>query len=430
MPASRSNRALWVALAVGLAAHAVTFLALQPRLQPWYFERAVDIERSSWNPLITDATTYGHLASDILREGSYTSEGRPLTSHMPGTPWLLALSRRVVGHLGLYGAIEAAILFLGTFAYARAAARLHGPRIAATAMLLFLGQPLVLFSAWTVNSDAMHVGFFLAFLALATRPAPDPRAAAGAGGLLGLSCYFREVALADAIGAAGGLARGRRPGSLRAGALLLGAFLLTLAPWVTRNLRAGAGPILTTSKAPEIFFICSFGLTLRDVNPFDIDEGGALSLADANARAAARLAADGFGPDRPADDAYFIRAGLSNYVAHPLAQARSFVIKAGNLFRPPIARRHLQGFLPGGAAASAAWAVLALEHVLLIGVGLWVLVRRAPPAAGALGGALAGTVAVSMAIWTEPRYLVPFYLPLTVLAVDALATRWRRRETG
>ena len=427
MPAVRSNRQLLVALALAGAAHLVTFLALQPRLQPWYFERDVGIERNAWNPLITDATTYGNLAADLLREGSYTSEGRPHTTHMPGTAWLMALSKRTVGHLGLFGAVEAAILLLGTFVYASAAARLHGPGVAATAMFLSLVQPLVLFSSWTVNSDAIHVGCFLAFLALASRSTPHLRAACGAGGLLGLSCYFREVALADAIGAAVGLARGRRPGSRRTGALFLGAFLLTLAPWVTRNLRAGAGPLLTTSKAPEIFFTCSFGLTLRDVNPFDIDEGGALSLADVNTRAAARLAEDGFGPDRPADDAYFIGAGLANYVAHPLAQAQSFVIKAGNLFRPPIARRHLIGFLPGGAA-TAGWAVLALEHLLLIGVGLYVLVRRSPPAAGALGGALVGTLVVSMAIWTEPRYLVPFYLPLTVLAVDALATRWRRRE--
>jgi hypothetical protein len=130
------------------------------------------------------------------------------------------------------------------------------------------------------------------------------------------------------------------------------------------------------------------------------------------------LRAHGFGPGRPPDGGFCIRYGLLNYARHPLAQARSLGLKLANLLRPSVLRRHLERFMPRPLTTVAFW-VLFAAHAALVWLGLGLLFTRPAPAARVLQFMVLATVAVSLALWAEPRYLLPFYLPLFALSLEA-----------
>lgn len=420
-------RSYLLAIAFAIPVHLAFFLLAHDRLQPWYLDRSVDVQKNSANLISSDSDLYGRFARSLVERGKYAVNEAPVTSHMPGTSVLLALSKRLTGHLGGYGIIQTGVLFMGVLIYCRRAVRLFNPTAVTLGAFLFLVHPLVLFVGWTVNSDGVFVGVLLISLAVLMTSDPSRLRLCSAGVLLGVACYFREVALANILGAAGGVIKWR-PFRLRASLLLMAAFLLVLGPWVTRNLLVTDAFVLTTTKSARMFFVCSLGISFDEVNPFDTDEGGAVSLASLGTHADALLAADGYGPGHPPSDAYFIRNGLRNYLTRPWDQAGSLAIKLANLLRPPVARRHLQALLPPGAATPIMLA-LWFQHAVLVWVGLVFLFRRTFPGVSTIRGGIVWTSIISLALWAEPRYLMPFYLPLFVLSLDRILARsWPLRQ--
>ena len=67
--------------------------------------------------------------------------------------------------------------------------------------------------------------------------------------------------------------------------------------------------------------------------------------------------------------------------------------------------------------------ILFIQHAALVWLGLFFLFKRSDPVLRPLRGMLVGSIAVSLALWSEPRYLVPFYLPLFLLSIDFILPR-------
>lgn len=406
------------AVALALGAHVLFFSLAHDRLQPHYLERSADVQLNSVSTISVDAGDfYGRYARFLLERGAYETPEGPITSHMPGTSILLALSKRLTGNLALYGVVQAGALFLSVIFFCARADALYARPVVSLAALFYLFHPLVLYSSWTVNSDALFCAALLVSVTILVGSPVSASRAALAGSLMGVAGYFREVALAAALGAALALVCLEHL-KVKNGAAYLASFLLVLSPWAVRNKMETSSLLLTTSKAPEILFMSSFGLSMRDINPFDADEGGVARYEDVGPRVSAYLAARGFGPRDKPDSRFYIEHALQNYLQHPRAQLVSLGLKLANLLRPPVARRHLQRLLPRSAATALFWALVGF-HATLVWTGLCLLFTRPTPAGRVLCFMVLATVAVSLALWAEPRYLLPFYMPLFVLSLNA-----------
>jgi len=411
-------------LALAAAGHGLCFALTQPRLHPHYFDRDADVEVNSTSSISTDARMfYGHYARLLMESGAYRTPAGPITSHMPGVSVLLAASKRLAGHLGFYGLVQALALFAAVGVFAFSVVRRQTPFVAAGAALLFLIHPVNLYQSWSVNSDTIFIAFFLlSLVALAGEPV-RPRQAAAAALLLGAATYFREVGLVCALGVILGLAQStpRRPAVFL---LFAGVFLGALAPWMARNALATGVPTPATSKALPTFLAWSFGVTTQDINPFDVGEGGVANNEWMHARMQTFLAAHGFGPDERPPASFYLKHGILNYLTQPVTHLRSLSLKLVNLLRPLVALRHLERMLPGSLAVPLFW-MLFVMHAMLVWFGLYLLLGSPSPGAPVLRWMLLGTVLLSLLTWAEPRYLVPFYPPLYILALDRLQSLWK-----
>jgi hypothetical protein len=407
-------------LGMAVAAHVAFFLVFQPVVQPRMLDASADVETMAAGTVLADARLfYGHFARMLVERGAYETADGPITSHMPGTSILLAASSRLTGNLGLYAIVQAAALFVAVAVYCRRACRAHRQSRVRLAALLFLLHPVTLLTSWSVTSEAFFTAALLLFFAaLAGNEPPGTAAIVAAAVCLGIAAYFREVALVLAAGAAVALAV-RWEARIRASVLFLLVFLLVLSPWMIRNARVTGMPSPGTSKAAVFFLYSSFGLTLAELNPFDPDERGAVRYDRVSRRVRELKERIGWGSG-PLTQRVCLVEGLKNYLARPGRQAVSVALKAVNLVRPPVARRHLVRALPADLVTPA-YAMLFVAHAGLIWGGLALVFRRRTPLTGLLRPMLVFNAVPCLLLWSEPRYIYPFYLPLILLAVNALA---------
>lgn len=420
-----SHAALRAILLAAALAHAASFLVAHRSLQPHYLDRSVDVRQNSAATLSTDPLHYyGRFAQFLIDSGRYASPDGPVTSHMPGTSILLAGSKLLCGHLGAYGLAQALMLLVAAAVFGIRTRTVFDPAAVNLGVAVFLLHPAVLYLSWTVNSDAS----FMAFQALSLAFLLSRRLTAGHGAAAGLfmACgtYFREIGLIVGAGAALGLAI-ENPREWRRAATFAGVFALALAPWALRNASVMGFPSPGTTKAPAVFYLSSLGLTIDDLNPLDPSEGGAIDYPALRQKKAQALAARGLPPDARVPSSFLVREGVRNYLENPFVQARSMALRLGNLLRPSVALRHTRRMLPAPLDLLA-YAGIVVLHAVLVFPGLALVFIRRFPAALPLRLMLAGTVLTSLILWAEPRYLLPFYPPALVLALDAW-TKWLKR---
>lgn len=401
-----------------LALHTLALLVMQPLVHPDYYSDDLNVQANSVSTIQGDPEKYyGKYARWILERGSYAGPDGPVTSHMPGIPLLLALSKALAGHLGLYGFLQMGVFLAGAYVFCRRAAVCYGERPAAAAALVFLAHPVVLHTSWTVNSDALFTALLLMVFAVLMRKGVTPVDCVAAAFLAGFGFYFREVGLVCGLMIAIALFRRTDAGRVAPAVFAL-TFVLLAAPWVVRNFAVTDSLLVTTTKAPKLFFQSSLGFTLEELNPFNIDEGGLINYSSLERKAAVYIQRTGRDPAEPPGSSFFLLHGLRNYMTRPAAQLKSLSLKAFNLFRPAVARRHLRKFLPS-TLSTAAYFLLFLLHAALFWLGILLVVRGKDPGLSEIRWALMGTVLLSLALWSEPRYLLPFYLPAYVLSVNA-----------
>jgi hypothetical protein len=403
---------------VGLGAQAISFLLGVGALHPHYLSTDVDVATNATSRLSTDAAQiYGRFAQALLDRGTFSTDEGPVVSHMPGTSLLLALSKKLSGHLGSYGALQAALFIASVYFFSHSGASRWGQGPALLAATVFLLHPQTLYTGWTVNSDAWFTTGFLCFLALFLTTAGRTSGVVLSGLCLGLACYFREAGMAIMVGAvAVCLWNWRRDWRIAAG-LMLGV-LVPLTPWMLRSATVTGFPSPGTSKTAYLFFLSSLELGLRELNPFDIDEGGRINYDRLHAYKEEYLAAHPPPSGSRPTTAYFLKHGMSNYLTHPSRQAKSLALRLVNLMRPPVARRHLNLVLSRDLS-TVAYGILFLVHAALVWGGLWFCFRGPSKLPPALQGSLIVTVAAALCLWCEPRYLYPFYPLLFVVAIDA-----------
>lgn len=420
MKAHTAFRYVNLVFCVSLAVHTLALFTAQPFFQPDFFSDDLSVQANSASTLQGDAEKYyGKYARWILERGSYAGPEGPVTSHMPGIPLLLAFSKSLVGHLGPYAFLQMLLFFAGAYYYCRRAAVHYGEKTAALAAVFFLAHPVMLPTSWTVNSDAVFTALLLTVFALLMREGVSPVIGAAAAFPAGLAFYFREVGLVCGLMIAVALLR--RPDRDRfVPAIYTLTFLCLIAPWAVRNAAVTDSMLITTTKSPKLFFQSSLGFTLQDLNPFDIDKGGLINYSSLERRTKEYVESSGRNPEEPPDRAFYLSHGTRNYLSQPAAQLKSLSLKAANLFRPAVARRHLGKFLTP-AVSTAAYSLLFLFHAVFFWFGLVLVVKRDDPGLSEVRWVLLGTVLVSLALWSEPRYLLPFYLPACVLSVSACA---------
>jgi hypothetical protein len=411
------RRSILLILLISAVVH-VTFLALtHARLQPHYFSSAASIEENTLSTISSDASHYyGRYADRILQTGAYETASGPITSHMPGTSALLALSKLLTGHLGFYAVFQLVALFTAVYYVCCRTVTTYSESVVALSAIFFLLHPILIYQSWTVNSDVLFISACLPSISLLTQPELDMRRAVQAAMWLGIATYFREIGLILAICVALSLIRFERS-RLRLGLGFFAVFMTVLSPWIIRNYLSTGEFILATSKGARIFFMSSQGITPDILNPLDAGKGGEIDYEALKSRASDYLEDHGIEPGQHVPDSFYLWHGVKNYLSRPGLQARSLLLKAVNLLRPSVARRHLERVIPGWLSITVYW-LLAAQHAALLWIGLVILYGRRRAREGPLRWMVAGSVVISLVVWAEPRYLLPFYLPIFIVALD------------
>jgi len=214
--------------------------------------RVAEVQRTSYRP-VNDAGSYLTLASEIAHTGDYSTSSAPgsgaggtrgPTAYFPpGYPYFVAAVDLIDGHTGRRdGAVQPARLsqaLLGTVTVALiglVALELFGETVALIALALAAVYPVLIELSGILVAENLMTPLVLAAVWAALRAGRSPRPyrwIAAAGALTGLATlvHMNAILLLLPLGIAAWKARRTLP----APALLIVAALLTLAPWVVRN---------------------------------------------------------------------------------------------------------------------------------------------------------------------------------------------------
>jgi 4-amino-4-deoxy-L-arabinose transferase-like glycosyltransferase len=208
---------------------------------------AVVVEESGDRP-IYDAKEYDDIARSVADSGRYPSSwyakpGSPAALRPPAYPYLLGATYEVTGESVTAGRVLGAVL--GTVAVgltALIALQLWGSVAATIAGLLAALYPPLVWTNGSLMSESLFIPVVLGLVLLLLRPRRAGGrvallTAAAAGALCGIATLTRPVGLVLTVVALVWTWRAPLPAPRRvaAGALLVGAMLVTLTPWTIRN---------------------------------------------------------------------------------------------------------------------------------------------------------------------------------------------------
>jgi 4-amino-4-deoxy-L-arabinose transferase-like glycosyltransferase len=190
--------------------------------------------------LTSDSRDYLRLARTLAQAGRYGPADQPELFRTPGYPvFLWAVNGGTLAGDAVRAPVLAQCLLdvlTAGLVYALGC-RLGGARLGISSGLLYALTPLTIAASGRVLSETLYTFLFMIVLLLLVRVLQGARRPgvllALAGGVLGMACLVRGVALAMAVVIALGLliALRRRVRAL----LFVGVFVLTISPWVLRN---------------------------------------------------------------------------------------------------------------------------------------------------------------------------------------------------
>ena len=360
----------------------------------------------------------------------------------PGYPMFLSGIYAVLGPNHRLAAMVQ--VFLGTFVcwlVYRIGGRAAGERVGLLAALLVAVDPTYVFTTNLMAAENLFVVWFALGLWLAGRTWQSTRPQALTGVVLALGTLVRAVGLGVPVIVVAWL-RGRVPGPVSwrtAAAWLLGAYVLTIAPWTLRNAIVAGNPALVCFGGGLNFY---FGHNDQPQGYRDLKDTPMAGL-----KTAAEIDRRGY------------RAGLQHVVQHPLTTLTATTGKIGALFAPPgwalhsqsavlyngvvliadtradprLARlgspvvdrqaardRHLHGILLWLAGVHS---YFLLAGALLACLGFW---RRLPAEMRLAAWVSAYWVVSHVVFWAQPRFRYPMEIPFALLAAWALALGLRR----
>jgi hypothetical protein len=416
-----SRRAWWIALAavvgVGLVARVLYVVLLASDLEPgfdgtWYSLQATIIRSG-----------HGYLDPEAFFQGGRST---PTASFPPLWPGLLAAVDLVGSSSQMTFQVVGAVVGSATVALTGVLGRcIAGATSGLVAAGVVALSPALIAADGSLMADSLAVALVVATALLASRAADDPSAA-------------RFVA----VGAVGGLAV-----LTRSDALIVVAFLLTVAAWSARGLERGAR-LRALGAAVGVGLLVIIPWSVR--NSAQLDEPVALSTNIGSLVEAANCSSTYDGSLLGMWDRECLhetnRSGSSEPDAAEAGVRRGFAHVRADPERVPlvVATRVLRGFGLWNPSSNAVleseetrdedWQLVAWGYALvtlLVAIpGIVLLVRRDLRRTLPMLAMIAGTVVVIALSWGNPRFRLPADPALAVGAAFALVAFVGRRSRG
>ena len=240
-------------------------LPMPPRDQGFYIRLAGSIVEGEGLSFSPDETLmkYRSAPDNILSEYwggtenlvfGIASAGEPTAAVEPGYPLLLALTFTLLGPVSGGVFLLNTLFFLaGAFAVRLMVARRWGERTANLAGFLWAFYPPFVYYTAYAMTEAVHISLFAVVLGMVDRAEERPWWPAAAGAVMGVFCLVRATALLILPFLCGWVlwrvwrSLGVRPALWRT-ALMAGAFMMMMAPWMARNAYSMGAPVLLPTK--------------------------------------------------------------------------------------------------------------------------------------------------------------------------------------
>jgi hypothetical protein len=384
---------------------------LTPYVMPRFHDTGLPLAERLRSTSMGDSQSYGRYADDLLKYRSFQrSTGEAAFKHMPGLPIILAITFGLSGSIDLFRILQILFFFLTLYFFLLQLKHdVPVPVLPATVVLLAL-HPLMAKHFTAVMSDLFFSSMLLWVAIVLSRPDPGRKQFLAAGLFFGLAVYLRESAFAfmAAVGLAY-LIRGRRSHLSRV-AMMGGAFLVVLSPWIARNYAHTQQLIPLTTKSTNLFYFYSLPLTTEHYSPLE-DSYDYQKLRDLYSKNPPQS-----GP---------LKAGIINYLTRPGEQAISTAIKTLALFnKPGLLDRSLSTAVMAGLFVVNIG--LSIFHVGVIIFGVVLAFTRYSHPFSYLPYLIAAQYLQALFFWSEPRYLMPFYPFLITMALTWYLDHWRR----
>jgi hypothetical protein len=385
---------------------------LTPYVMPNYYNEQLPLTQRLTSTSYGDPQAYGRYADGFLRQGAFENpDGKPVILHMPGLPLILAV------FVGLFGTVDAfrlgeSLFFFGTLYCFLMLFKNKVPALVLVATVVVMAlHPLMAQLFTAIMSDILFASLVLWVAFVLYRPDPSEWNFLCAGLLFGAAVYVRESAFVFvwALGLAYLVKDARK--YLRPVGVMIGVFLLLLSPWVVRNYVRTGRVIPLTSKGTNLIYISSLPLTTELYSP--------LTDTYDYTKLDKRHSALTPGPSP-------IREAVRNYIGQPRQQVISTALKTIALLnKPSVLQRQLSH--TARLAMNAFNVMYFVFHIGVILAGVVLVFSRHASAFPYLPYLLAAQYAQALLLWSEPRYLLPFYPFFIVMSLSWYVDRYRAR---
>jgi 4-amino-4-deoxy-L-arabinose transferase-like glycosyltransferase len=371
-------------------------------------------------PVIGDALTF-HIDAGHLADGNGFQrpfEAVPTAEHPPLHIVLLAAVDLLGGHGTLAQKLVLCVFGAGTVVALGVLGRtVAGPRAGLIAATLGAVYPLL----WVIDGSLMSETEYVLLITLTLRAAyhylgaPTVTGATLLGALIGLAALTRGEALGLLVLLVIPLVlRAVRgwPQRLRAGAIVLAAFCVVLAPWTIRNTLTFENPVVLSTNGDNVFV----GANCERSYYGDLLGSWAFSC---------------FGKQAPGDESQYSRVWRDRGLDYARDHAGRVPLVVGvrllrqfDFYRP---RQAVVLSAAEGRDHRASWLGLWMYWAMLpLGVAGAVVLRRRRAPLFILAAPFALTVALGALVYGSTRFRVAFEPVLVILAAVALDAAWAR----
>jgi 4-amino-4-deoxy-L-arabinose transferase-like glycosyltransferase len=388
---------------------------LTPYVMPNFYNEQLPLSQRLKSTSVGDSEAYGRYADGFLRQHAFQNpDGQPVILHMPGLPLILAVFIALFGTADAFRAGETLFFFATLYCFLILLKDKVPALVLAATILVMALHPLMAQLFTAIMSDILFTSLLLWIAFVLYRPDPSVWNFLCVGLIFGVAVYLRESALVFvfALGLAYLVKDTRK--YLRPVGVMVCVFVLLLSPWVLRNYVRTGRVIPLTTKGTNLIYISSFPLTTEFYWPFT----DTYDYANSDKRYA--TLEPGSSP---------IREAARNYVSQPREQLNSTALKTIALLnKPSVLQRPLSH--TATIALHAFNAMYYVFHIGVILVGVALVFSKRGRAFPYLPYLMAAQYAQALLLWSETRYLVPFYPFLIVLAFSWYMDRYRARLAG
>jgi hypothetical protein len=413
------------------------------------------------SPKFGDSYGYGKYAEGMLQHRALRDiDGTPILKHMPGFSLLVALTFKTFGSVRPLLVVQVLFLFVSLYFFLlRVRDGFPAAAVMATPILIAL-HPSTIKHSSGVMTDLFFGSMLLWAAFLLWKKQPSTRDFCAVGAVFGLAVYVRESALPLMLMTALAYLLKDRRTYLRRVALMVCVCMAMLSPWAIRNQRLMNDFIPLTTKSSDLFYYSSIPLTREVYDPLGagLQESGYdyeklyeiydqevqrwAGGASEPGQIVSRGRSEPVGPrepkalkevynswaDRPLPDSP-IREGLWNYYSRPTEQLSSLLLKTAAFFNKPAVLADLAG-TSLSALLVVGNIVFYAFHISIILLGVALSFRAKDNPFVFLPYWIVAMYIQALLLWSEERYLMPFYPFLVLIALSWYSRRWHAERNS